>query len=238
MCAWGCRDGPHPELRRTLPDDLAVGALTSLDPAACARGLARLEPLFDAAWRELGDPRRDFRETLAAAIARLTSVPVPEGDVEVVPDGAVWAYADQDLERRAAAEKLLLRLGPEHARRLQAWLGDLAAARDFYIDTLGFEVTSASYPGALFAAAGGYHHHLGLNTWNSRGAGPRAARLGLGNLAITVPTRDDLDAVTARLRARGLTPADTGRSIEVADPWNTQITLSLPGTSTDELLAR
>jgi hypothetical protein len=109
--------------------DLAVGALTSLDATACARALARLEPLFDAAWRELGDPRRDFRGTLAAAIARLRSVPVPEGEIEVVPDGAVWAYADPDLERRAAAEKLLLRLGPDHARRLQAWLGDLAAAR-------------------------------------------------------------------------------------------------------------
>jgi hypothetical protein len=109
--------------------DLAVGALTSLDAAACARALARIEPLLDAAWRELGDPRRDFRGTLTTAIARLRSVPVPEGGIEVVPDGAVWAYADPDLERRAAAEKLLLRLGPDHARRLQAWLGELAAAR-------------------------------------------------------------------------------------------------------------
>lgn len=109
--------------------DLAVGALTSLDPAACARALARLEPLFEAAWRELGDPRQDFRGTLAAALARLTSVPVPEGEVEVVPDGAVWAFADPDLERRAAAEKLLLRLGPGNARRLQGWLRELAAAR-------------------------------------------------------------------------------------------------------------
>lgn len=109
--------------------DLAVGTLTSLDAAACARAIARLEPLFDAAWRELGDPRQDFRGTLAAALARLTSVPVPEGELEVVPAGAVWAWADPDLERRAAAEKLLLRLGPDNARRLQGWLRELAAAR-------------------------------------------------------------------------------------------------------------
>jgi hypothetical protein len=109
--------------------DLEVGALTSIDAAACARALARIEPLFDAAWRELGDPRRDFRETLASALARLTSVPVPEGEFELVADGAVWAFADPDLERRAAAEKLLLRLGPENARRLQGWLRELAAAR-------------------------------------------------------------------------------------------------------------
>lgn len=109
--------------------DPAVTALTSLDAAACARALARLEPLFDVAWRELGDPRQDFRGTLAAALARLTSVPVPEGEVEVVPEGAVWAFADPELERRAAVEKLLLRLGPDNARRLQGWLRELAAAR-------------------------------------------------------------------------------------------------------------
>ena len=77
-----------------------------------------------------------------------------------------------------------------------------------------------------------------MNTWNSRGAGPRAARLGLGEVAITVPTRDDLDSVAARLRTRGWAYGDSGRAIEVADPWNTQVTLSLPGTSTEDLLAR
>lgn len=109
--------------------DLAVGALTGLDPAACARALRRLEPLFDAAWRELGDPRRDFRETLSTAISRLAAVPIPEGEIAVVPDGVVWAYADPELERRPAAEKLMLRLGPDHARRLRDWLRELAAAR-------------------------------------------------------------------------------------------------------------
>jgi catechol 2,3-dioxygenase len=145
------------------------------------------------------------------------------------------AYLRSHLTREAvdAGPALAGRIGHVHLQ-----VGDLATARDFYVDTLGFEITMASYPGALFAAAGGYHHHLGLNTWNSRGAGPRAARLGLGNLAITVPTRDDLDALAARLRARRWTHADTGRTIEVADPWNTLVTLSVPGTSTDELLAR
>lgn len=109
--------------------DPAIGLIVSLDPAACGRALRRLEPLFDAAWRELGDPRRDFRETLSTAIARLAAVPVPEGEIEVVPDGGVWAYADPELERRPAAEKLLLRLGPDHARRLRDWLRELAAAR-------------------------------------------------------------------------------------------------------------
>ena len=74
-------------------------------------------------------------------------------------------------------------------------VGDVDVARRFYIDTLGFETTVGTHPGALFAAAGGYHHHVAMNTWNSRGAGPRATSLGLADVAITVPAREDLDAL-------------------------------------------
>lgn len=56
-------------------------------------------------------------------------------------------------------------------------------------------------PTALVASTGGYHHHVAMNTWNSRGAGPRAASLGLGDVAITVPGREDLDALAARCRS-------------------------------------
>ena len=117
-------------------------------------------------------------------------------------------------------------------------VGDVDVARQFYIDTLGFEVTAGNHPGALFAAAGGYHHHVAMNTWNSRGAGPRAAGLGLADVAITLPAREDLDALTARLTKAGLDFADEGRSVTVVDPWGTPVTLSLPGTSAEELLAR
>lgn len=117
-------------------------------------------------------------------------------------------------------------------------VGDVEAARKFYIDTLGFETTVGNHPGALFAAAGGYHHHVAMNTWNSRGAGPRAAGLGLADVAITLPTREDLDALTGRLTRAGIDFADEGRSVSVKDPWGTPVTLSLPGTTTEELLAR
>ena len=117
-------------------------------------------------------------------------------------------------------------------------VGDVETARRFYIDTLGFEVTAGNHPGALFAAAGGYHHHVAMNTWNSAGAGPRAAALGLADVAITVPGREDLDALVTRLRGAGLSYADQGRSVRVEDPWGTPVTLSLPGTGTEELLGR
>ncbi len=118
-------------------------------------------------------------------------------------------------------------------------VGDIARARDFYVGALGFETMVGSHPGALFAAAGGYHHHVAMNTWNSAGAGPRASSLGLGDVAITVPRREDLEALTSRLGAAGLQSADDGDRVTVDDPWGTHVTVSVPGASTTEsLLAR
>ncbi len=105
-------------------------------------------------------------------------------------------------------------------------VGDLDGAREFYVDALGFETTFL-YPGALFVSAGGYHHHLAMNTWNSRGAGPRASSLGLGEVAITVPDRTELDAVVERLRHRGIALADDGRTVRTQDPWRNAVALSV-----------
>src|SRR5690625_629264 len=130
-----------------------------------------------------------------------------------------------------AAPRLPGKVGHVHLQ-----VGNIDQARDFYVDTLGFETTVDSYPGALFAAAGGYHHHVAMNTWNSAEAGPRASTLGLGDVAITVPERGDLDALVARLKARNAAYADTGRSIVLADPWGTHVTVALPGLSTEDLM--
>jgi catechol 2,3-dioxygenase len=77
-----------------------------------------------------------------------------------------------------------------------------------------------------------------MNVWNSAGAGPRAASLGLGDVAVTVPGRDDLDALASRLTHHKLPFADDGHSIVVTDPWDTQVTLALPGADVAEVLAR
>jgi catechol 2,3-dioxygenase len=105
-------------------------------------------------------------------------------------------------------------------------VGDVAGAERFYVDTLGFAVTFR-YTGALFVSAGGYHHHLAMNTWNSRGAGPRASTLGLGEVAITVPTRGELDAVAERLRHRGVPVADDGATVRTLDPWRNAVALTV-----------
>ncbi|OLT53236.1 VOC family protein [Cellulosimicrobium sp. CUA-896] len=101
-------------------------------------------------------------------------------------------------------------------------VGDVRAARAFYVDTLGFEET-ATVPGALFVSAGGYHHHMAMNTWNSRGAGPRASSLGLGAVAITVPGADDVGALGERLARAGVATAHDGAVLRFEDPWRNRV---------------
>ena len=97
-------------------------------------------------------------------------------------------------------------------------VGSADVARQFYVDTLGFEVT-AELPGALFVSAGGYHHHMAMNTWTSQGVGLRAPALGLGQVSIEVPDADAVAATAARLTSRGVAVRqETGR-LEVSDPW-------------------
>jgi catechol 2,3-dioxygenase len=99
-------------------------------------------------------------------------------------------------------------------------VADLAAAVRFYTEGLGFE-TMAHMPemGAAFISAGGYHHHLGLNTWTSRGAPPPPAdAAGLRVFEIVVPDGKTLNAVAARLTALGAVFERTENAIEARDP--------------------
>ncbi|GAA3728538.1 VOC family protein [Leifsonia bigeumensis] len=98
-------------------------------------------------------------------------------------------------------------------------VGDIPTARKFYVDTLGFETTFEYGSQALFVSAGGYHHHVGMNTWHSSGAGTRTPALGLGQVSIEVPSKDDLGSLRERLAAAGIQVADDGAEVVFDDPW-------------------
>jgi catechol 2,3-dioxygenase len=98
-------------------------------------------------------------------------------------------------------------------------VGDIPTARRFYVDTLGFETTFEYGGQALFVSAGGYHHHVGMNTWHSSGAGTRTPALGLGQVAIEVPSRDDLGSLRERLASASIQVADDGDELVFDDPW-------------------
>jgi catechol 2,3-dioxygenase len=113
-------------------------------------------------------------------------------------------------------------------------VGDIKEAKRFYHTILGFDVTAdLSEHGALFVSAGGYHHHIGLNTWHSRGAQPTPANAaGLQNYVISIPTRDGLLEVKERLVAHKVPFEEQEDLIRVNDPWSNQILLSVQPTST------
>lgn len=102
-------------------------------------------------------------------------------------------------------------------------VGDLTRASSFYESALGFERTVSSYPGALFLSAGGYHHHLGLNTWARGGpAGEGEARL--VEWEVVVPTLADAEGVVERLAAAGYATTEAGDGAwRAGDPWDTVV---------------
>jgi catechol 2,3-dioxygenase len=103
-------------------------------------------------------------------------------------------------------------------------VGDLAEASAFYGDAIGFEPTVWSYPGALFLAAGGYHHHLGVNTWAGADASPaRAGDAKLREWTLELPRAADIAALTARLAAAGRPFERPDGDAVVADPWGTAL---------------
>ena len=94
-------------------------------------------------------------------------------------------------------------------------VADLPGAEAFYVDALGFEPIVRAYQGALFVAAGGYHHHLGLNTWAGVGASspPEGAR-GLRSFSVVLPDGEALAAVEASLAAAGYEAQESRLSYE------------------------
>ena len=109
-------------------------------------------------------------------------------------------------------------------------VGSIAEARAFYSEALGFDVMTASYPGALFLGAGGYHHHLGTNTWAGSGAvraGEADARL--LEWTIELPAAPDVAAAATNLEAAGYRVEriedGAGAAAVTRDPWGTPLRL-------------
>jgi len=103
-------------------------------------------------------------------------------------------------------------------------VADLERALAFYCGVLGFEITQRYGPGAAFVSAGGYHHHIGLNTWESRGGSPPPPGCtGLYHVAIRYPTRAALaDALrrlgNARVPLDGASDHGVSEALYLRDP--------------------
>ena len=104
-------------------------------------------------------------------------------------------------------------------------VGDIEQAAAFYHGVLGFDIV-AQFPDALFVSAGGYHHHLGLNTWHSRDAAPAPAdTASLRFFTLALPSDEARSAVLARVAGAGMAVREVGDVVAVKDPWRHMILL-------------
>ncbi len=118
------------------------------------------------------------------------------------------------------------RIGHVHLK-----VADLERSLKFYRDLLGFEITQWYGDSAVFISAGGYHHHIGLNTWYSKNASPAPVHAaGLFHLAILYPERSDLATITKRLMdaeypLTGASDHGVSEAIYLNDPDNNGVEL-------------
>ncbi len=141
------------------------------------------------------------------------------GSLYLDPNG----FLQENLSPEAMADPLI---GGATVGHVHLQVGDIETARQFYVTILGFETTVEMPGSALFVSAGGYHHHMGMNVWNSKGAGPRIPALGLGRVDIAVPGADDVGALLERAKQHGIPARDDGRSVSFDDPWGSVITVT------------
>ncbi|MGV8876486.1 MAG: VOC family protein [Rhodoglobus sp.] len=133
-------------------------------------------------------------------------------------------FLQQHLSETAAAQP---HIGAARVGHVHLQVGDVATARQFYVNQLGFAATAEIAGSALFVSAGGYHHHMAMNTWNSAGAGPRLPALGLATIDIAVPSADDLAELGQRMTHHSIPVRHDGKTLSFGDPWANQIRVSV-----------
>jgi catechol 2,3-dioxygenase len=135
----------------------------------------------------------------------------------------------QDEEKPDTPLPLETRIGHVHL-----FVSNLKRALDFYHGVLGFDHMGMDAAARMtFVSAGGYHHHVGLNTWVGEGAPPApAGALGMQYFTILLPDEQELQVVAERARQAGVTLTQVEKGIGVQDPFQNGIVLTVAGGST------
>ena len=132
----------------------------------------------------------------------------------------------EDLSRAAAGRRWTGAPPGTRIGHIHLYVDDLGRAAEFYHVGLGLDRVSLDFPGALFMSAGGYHHHLGTNTW---AAGAPKASEGDARLLewiIQLPRRQDVEAAASSLGAAGHMVTRDGGEAVASDPWGTNLRLT------------
>jgi len=221
-----------PELRHAAPHEAGLFHTAVLFDTEAALAAA----IYSVARRRPGS----FTGSSDHLVSKAFYFDDPEGNgVELYwdRDRSAWSWTHGQIEmstifldpnaflQQNLTEEGLERAGWGDARvgHVHLSVGDVAGAREFYVDRLGWESTIELPGQALFVSAGKYHHHMAMNVWNSRGAGRRQRTLGLGQVDIMVPSSDDLGALGERMAHYGIETRDDGKTVSVDDPWGNVI---------------
>jgi catechol 2,3-dioxygenase len=187
--------------------------------------------LHDQSWKFLGFADHGVSEALYMADADGNGI-----ELYVDRPREQWPYRNGELEMVTESldlESLVSELKTPFQEQsgsgitighIHLQVTSLQSAEEFYRETLGFDVTQQSFPGALFVAAGGYHHHIGLNVWNSRGGSPSIdGTAGLARFGIRVGSGDARRILAARLRKTPYWSKESEQGIMVHDADGIQI---------------
>lgn len=104
-------------------------------------------------------------------------------------------------------------------------VGSIEDAKNFYVDILGFDIT-AQLPSAIFISYDGYHHHIGINTWESYGAGVRKETLGLATFEIMICNREKFAEVKKKLIESNILFQENKNGLNINDPWGNNIIIA------------
>lgn len=198
---------------------------------------AMLEHMLKLAW-----PLQGAADHLVSEALYLTD---PEGNgIEIYRDRPrqEWPYRNGELQMATNPLDVNGLLSELHRKGEPVWSGmpkqtvlghvhlkvaDIAAAERFYTGALGMELVTRYGGAASFVSAGGYHHHIGFNTWNSAGAPPPAAgSTGLRYFSLHIPDRIAFDNLLARLSQLQVEMEDLSPGILVRDPSQNGILLT------------
>ncbi len=156
-------------------------------------------------------PRRDWYD--ARGNLKMATDPL---DVR----GVLAELNGQDATRRGLDVET--KLGHMHLQ-----VANVHQAQAFYTNILGFDLMMMYGPSAAFVSAGGYHHHIGMNTWNSASAPPPAPEsIGLRNFVVRLPNLDELGRVMDRVRNAGVQIEEQAEGVLVRDPSQIAVVLT------------
>jgi catechol 2,3-dioxygenase len=137
----------------------------------------------------------------------MTTIPLNVPDLVAAAHGQPWTGAPSGT-----------RIGHVHL-----YVRDIDDAARFYHESLGFDKVVWNYPGALFLSAGGYHHHLGTNTWAAGAPLASDDEARLLEWELLVPSQTDVQSVARSLESHGVEVKRDGADVVVRDPWGTQL---------------